>query len=402
MKKVYIIGIGMNGAETLTQQAKQIIGEADCLIGANRMLEPFSALNKPGFISWNSGDISDYIQRSEYDTFAVLMSGDCGFFSGSEGLLRALPESVDSEVVCGISTPVYFCSKLKIPWQDIPTVNLHGVSSNIARNAARYQRCFFLLGGKLGASEVCRRLCDYGMGGINVYIGECLGYPHERILTGKAEMFINTDLDNLSVLMTDNTEPELFSRSGIPDGEFIRGEVPMTKSEVRALAISKLGIAPADVVWDIGCGTGSVSVEMALQCYNGRVYSVDKKPEAVALTRQNAVKFRCDNIESSWGTAPECLDELPAPDKVFIGGTCGNLNAIIKSISDKNHNAVVVLTAVSLETLNEAIKTLTECKYEYEILQISVTRTKLVGSHTMLNAENPVFIIKGAKKCVES
>ena len=279
MKKVYIIGIGMNGAETLTQQAKQIIGEADCLIGANRMLEPFSALNKPGFISWNSGDISDYIQRSEYDTFAVLMSGDCGFFSGSEGLLRALPESVDSEVVCGISTPVYFCSKLKIPWQDIPTVNLHGVSSNRARNAARYQRCFFLLGGKLGASEVCRRLCDYGMGGINVYIGECLGYPHERILTGKAETFINTDLDNLSVLMTDNAEPELFSRSGIPDGEFIRGEVPMTKSEVRALAISKLGIAPADVVWDIGCGTGSVSVEMALQCYNGRVYSVDKSPK---------------------------------------------------------------------------------------------------------------------------
>ena len=96
MKKVYIIGIGMNGAETLTQQAKQIIAEADCLIGANRMLEPFSALNKPRFTSWNSGDISDYIQRSEYDTFAVLMSGDCGFFSGSEGLLRALPESVDS------------------------------------------------------------------------------------------------------------------------------------------------------------------------------------------------------------------------------------------------------------------------------------------------------------------
>ena len=141
---------------------------------------------------------------------------------------------------------------------------------------------------------------------------------------------------------------------------------------------------------------------MALQCYNGRVYSVDKKPEAVALTRQNAVKFRCDNIESSQGTAPECLDELPAPDKVFIGGTCGNLNSIIKLIYDKNHNAVVVLTAVSLETLNEAMKTLTECKYEYDILQLSATRTKMVGSHTMLNAENPVFIIKGAKKCVES
>ena len=109
MKKVYIVGIGMDGNTTLTQQARAAIGSADCLIGAARMLEPFSALSKPCFTSWNSGEIAGYILDSGYDKFAVLMSGDCGYFSGAEGLLRALPDSVLAEVISGISSPVYYC-----------------------------------------------------------------------------------------------------------------------------------------------------------------------------------------------------------------------------------------------------------------------------------------------------
>lgn len=304
MKKVYIVGIGMDGNSTLTQQARAAIGSADCLIGAARMLEPFSALSKPCFTSWNSGEIAGYILDSGYDKFAVLMSGDCGYFSGAEGLLMALPDSVRAEVISGISSPVYFCGKLGIPWQDIPTVNLHGESANIARNAAMHRRCFFLLGGKSGAREVCRRLCEYGLGGMTVHIGERLGYPQERVISGTAEGFTDIETDRLSVMLTENPAPETHIRTGIPDEEFIRDKVPMTKSEVRALVISRLGICPGDTMWDIGCGTGSVSVEMALQCYRGAVYSIDVKPEAAELTRRNAVKFHCDNIIVRTGSAP--------------------------------------------------------------------------------------------------
>lgn len=401
MKKVYIIGIGMNGQETLTQQAETAIESANCLIGAKRMLEPFAALGKPEFSSWNSAEISGFIMDSGYANFAVLMSGDCGFFSGAEGLLKALPDSVQTEIICGISSPVYFCGKLRIPWQDIPTVNLHGKASNIARNAAKYPRCFFLLGGNIGAKEVCQRLCEYGLGTLTVHIGERLGYPQERILSGTAEEFTDIITDPLSVLLTENSNPENGIRSGIPDDEFVRDKVPMTKSEVRALVISKLGIAPENIVWDIGCGTGSVSLEMALQCYNGAVYAIDNNPAASVLTRRNSVKFHCDNITVKTGSAPDEIADFPAPDKVFIGGSSGNLRGIISAALNKNSAAGIVVTAVSLETLHEAAEALSENEIEPEITQAAITRTKKIGSHTMLAAENPIFIIKGAKKCAE-
>ena len=401
MKKVYIIGTGMNGRETLTQQALSVINSAGCLIGAQRMLEPFGGLCKPYFSSWKSSEISDFILGSPYERYAVLMSGDCGFFSGAEGLLKTLPDSVEVNIVSGISSPVYFCGKLRIPWQDIPTVNLHGNNTNIVRKAAMHRRCFFLLGGAFGAREVCSRLCEYGMENIAVHIGERLGYPQERIMSGTAEQFTNLETDRLSVMLTENITPETHMRSGIPDEEFARGKIPMTKSEVRALIISKLGIRPADAVWDIGCGTGSVSVEAALQCPDGTVYSIDVKPEAAELTKHNAVKFRCDNINVRCGSAPEETADFPAPDKVFVGGSGGNLDGIVSAALEKNQGAVIIITAVSLETLHEAEEALSCRGLSAEITQISVTRTRKVGSHTMLAAENPIFIIKGVGKCAE-
>lgn len=401
MKKVYIIGIGMDGNNTLTKQAQSTIAAADCLIGAARMLEPFSGYSKPCYSSWNSADIAGYIRDSGYGTFAVLMSGDCGYFSGAEGLLKALADSVQTKVISGISSPVYFCGKLGIPWQDITTVNLHGESANIARNAAMHRRCFFLLGGEYGAREVCRRLCEYGLGSLKVHVGERLGYPQERIISGTAAEFTDIAADRLSVLLTENPAPESHIRTGIPDEEFIREKVPMTRSEVRTLAVSALGISPADTVWDIGCGTGSVSVEMALQCYNGTVYSIDVRPEAAELTSRNAAQFRCDNIVVRAGSAPEDTDGFPAPDRVFVGGSNGNLRGVIAAALGRNPKAVIVVTAVSLETLHLSAEALSEHGISPEITQIAVTRTRKIGSHTMLSAENPVFIIKGAAKCAE-
>lgn len=401
MKKIYIVGIGMNGRETLTKQAQEAINAADCLIGANRMLEPFSDISKPKLASWNSAEIRDYIMSTDFGTYGVLMSGDCGYYSGAQSLLKALPKDVDAELISGISSPVYFCSKLKIPWQDIPTVNLHGENSNIVRNAAMHHRCFFLLGGKCTPRDVCKKLCDYGMSNIKVYIGEMLGYPEERIFTGFARDFSDIETSTMSVLITENPTPETFIRTGISDDEFIRGKVPMTKSETRSLVVSKLGIGPSDIVWDIGCGTGSVSVEMALQCYNGTVYSVDLKPEAVELTKQNALKFHCDNIDISYGTAPEITEQFPTPDKVFIGGSGGNLCEIISTVVKRNPNVVLLLTAVVLETLHHAMDAFSCHSFNVEICQVSITRTKQVSCYTMLSAENPIFIIRGTPKCEE-
>ena len=372
---VIIIGIGMDGKKNLTAEALSAIKNADILIGAKRMLEPFSSLGKPCFCSWKSDEIAEFLHNGKYENAAVLMSGDCGFYSGAENLLR-FTEDIECKVISGVSSPVYFCSKIKKPWKNMKFVSLHGESSNIVRNVRRNELCFFLLGGEITPAKLCRKLCEYGMSETKLYIGENLAAENERIFTGKAADFIDIQLGKLTVAVIENPDFENSTAIGISDEKFTRGKVPMTKSEVRSTVISKLEINRNDICWDIGCGTGSVSIEMALQCFDGKVYAVEK----------------------ICGSAPEALEELPAPDRVFIGGSSGRISEIADLVFSKNPNAVIVVTAVSLETLNDAIVTFESngivCP---EIVQISAARAKKVGSHTMLSAENPVFIIKGAR-----
>lgn len=395
--KIYIIGTGMDGSETLTAEAAEKIRSADVLIGAGRVLKPFLSCSKPVFSSWKSEEICEFIGKNHYETVAVLMSGDCGFFSGAEKLVQAL-KVYDTEIICGISSHVYFCSKIKIPWQDMNFISLHGANGNIIRNICRNKYCFFLLGGDITPAHICRKICEYDLKNINVYIGENLALENEKIYSGKAQDFTETMCSKLCVMITENKNYEHGFLSGISDNDFIRGDVPMTKSEVRSVVISKLNIGANDICWDVGCGTGSVSVEMALHCYNGTVFSVDKNASAIDLTIKNKYKFGCDNINVFHENAPECLIDFPAPNRVFIGGSCGKIGEIISTVYNKNPNADIVITAVSLETLEASINALKNFEIVPEVVQIAVTRTNKIDSHTMFAAENPVFIIKGVKR----
>ncbi|MCR4638118.1 precorrin-6y C5,15-methyltransferase (decarboxylating) subunit CbiE [Ruminococcus sp.] len=392
--KIYIIGIGVNGIDSLTKEAESTIAEASLLIGAERMLNPFSSLGKELFCSYIPKEIAAKLRSCEYGCAAVLMSGDCGFFSGTKKLLPLLNE-YDVKVVAGISSAAYFCGKLGISYEQMKFVSLHGQSSNIAVNVRLNRQCFFLLGGDITAAEVCRRLCRYGMGDVTVHIGADLGYPDERVVSGRAENLIDNDICGLAVMITVNMDALRRIPSAISDEEFLRDKVPMTKSEVRCIAVSKMNIECDSVVWDIGCGTGAVSVEAACRCPDGEVLAFDKKAEAVLLTEKNARLFGCDNIIAAEGNCPECLAEAETPDKVFIGGSSGNMSGIFDVIYTKNPNAYITVTAVSLETLSDAVKCFEKYGSSPEIAQISVTRTEKLGTHTMLKAQNPVFIISG-------
>ena len=173
----------------------------------------------------------------------------------------------------------------------------------------------------------------------------------------------------------------------------------MTKEEVRALAVCRLHIAGDHVVWDVGAGTGSVSVECALAAPAGRVYAVERKEEALALLRANRERFDVPNLEIVPGTAPGALAELPAPDRVFLGGTAGNLEEILSVILEKNPACRVVLTAVTLETLAQASAAFAALGLEgVEMTQLAVTNTRTVGSYHMFSAQNPVWMLSGEGK----
>ena len=168
----------------------------------------------------------------------------------------------------------------------------------------------------------------------------------------------------------------------------------MTKAEVRAVSLAALDLPPDALVYDVGAGTGSVSVECALTAYDGHVWAVEKEADAAELVRQNRLKFRAENIEVAEGTAPDALEDLPAPTHAFIGGSSGNLREIIEVLLAENPDVRIVINAVTVETRTEAALAARQLGFaEYETLEVNAARSRRMGRYHMLTAQNPVAVI---------
>lgn len=395
--KIYIVGTGVNGSSTLTAYAVRAIEQAEVIIGAERMISPYRDSGKKVICSYKPEETADLLKSSGSKCAAVLMSGDSSFFSGTKKLLPLLVDE-DTEVIAGVSSLSYMCAMTGTSYENMKFVSLHGRNSSIAVHTRRERDCFFLLGGDLTAGDVCSRLVEYGLGGVYVYIGVRLGYPDEHILSGTASELTGEKAGKLSVMLVHNDNNTGYIPSAIEDERFIRAKVPMTKSYVRCCCVASLNVQRDSVCWDIGCGTGSVSIEMAYRCPDGKVLAFDKSAEAVKLTDANSRLFSVDNILVREGVCPDILADAEAPDKVFIGGSSGCIDELFSCIRRKNPDADIVITAVSLETLHKAAEAFEAYGGDYSITQIAVTDTHKIGSHTMLKAQNPVFIIKGRLK----
>ena len=181
---------------------------------------------------------------------------------------------------------------------------------------------------------------------------------------------------------------------GMDDEAFSRAEVPMTKEEVRVLALSRLRLTRKAVLYDIGAGTGSVSVEAARLCPDARVYAIEKKPEAASLLRANLSKYCLKNVSVIEAEAPEGLQGLPAPTHVFIGGSGHAMPGILKAVLAKNPAARIVVTCVTLETLSQTLNAAQELSVtEPQIRQVAVSRAYKMGSYHMMKALNPIYLI---------
>lgn len=390
-KKVTLVGIGMGGEQTRTLGMERAVREADCLIGARRMLESVDSPGKARHCAVLAKEIAEYIRQSAYRTFAVLLSGDTGFYSGAKGLIAELKD-VDVEVLPGIGSLQYFCAKLKRSWEDVRPVSLHGRDCDFVGEVRRNAAVFALVGGGNGINLALRRLMDAQLGELQVHVGERLGYSDEHIEHGTAAELAEAQWDPLSVLLVENPcSGSIVVTHGLPDEAFERDETPMTKSEVRSISLSKLELTRSAVVFDVGSGSGSVSVECALQASSGRVYAIEMKERAIALTRKNAGRFGLNNLEVIPGRAPEVFVELPAPTHAFIGGSSGSMRGIIDGLLKMNPNVRIVVNTVTLETLAE----LTEISKEFDfcdVAEVAVTKPRALGRYRLMTAQNPVFI----------
>ena len=391
-KKVSLVGIGMGDAESRTVGMERVLHEADCIIGAKRMLESVDTAGKDCHAAILAKDIAQIIHADKHHRhFVVLLSGDTGFYSGAKKLIEAL-DGMDVDVLPGVGSLSYFCARLHRSWEDVRPISLHGRECDLIGEVRRNAAVFSLLGGTDGAKNALKRLCTAGFDHLTVHIGEKLGYADEKISSGSAQELIEHEYDPLSVMLIENPDSAGFVVThGLEDDAFERDEVPMTKAEIRSISLSKLRLPQGAVAYDVGSGSGSVSVEMAMQAFRGTVYAIEMKDNAVALTQKNKEKFSLMNLEVIHGKAPEALNDLPAPTHAFIGGSSGSMKGIIDCLLKKNPHVRIVINAVTLETVSE----LTELSkaFDYcDIAEVSVAKPRVLGRYRLMTAHNPVYI----------
>ena len=397
--KVFLIGIGMGNPDTLTVGAKRAIEGSGLLIGAKRLLEPFAYVDCEKLELIRSADIADALAKAQEhgdcEQASVLLSGDVGFYSGATALYDKLG-AFDVDVIPGISSRVYFAAKLHTPWQDATLVSAHGREHDAVGTIQANVKTFCITGGKTKVEDICRGLVERGLGDANVAAGERLSYAEERIVRGTAAELAELSFADLSVMMVWNERPVVreFAAPALPDSAFVRGKAPMTKEEVRALSIAKLRIAANHTVWDVGAGTGSVSVEAALAAPRGRVFAIEKKDDALELMKRNAEQLGASNLVIVPGEAPQALAGLPAPDRVFVGGSSGTMKEIISAAVKANPQVRLCATAVTLETVAELLDCLRAFDVENaDIVQVSVARADAIGAYHLMRAENPVYLV---------
>lgn len=396
MKRVTIVGVGPGDAGLLTRQAQAAIEEADVLFAAQR-----HAHLAQGRAVFSLKPLSESIERikehvNEHNV-CVLVSGDPAYYSFTRVLQRRL-DGVSVRVLPGIgSVQALFCA-LGEPYERAFHISLHGRDADaalVAQWVKHHELCAFLTDKKCDPSWVCAALCQYGYGEADVAVGENLSYEYERIMRAKACELLGQRWQENCVMRVINGQAVAEPISPVlKDDDFIRGTVPMTKEEVRQLAVCKLGLTRDAVVWDAGAGTGSVGIQCALLAPYGKTYAIERNPEGLVLIRDNAEKLGAHNVIAVEGKMPQVLHDLPDPTHVFVGGSGGALAGILQIVQNRRAGIRVVITAVTLQTAHAAVQCLQStgfCQTECIQLQASVQS----GRAGILTARNPIFLICG-------
>lgn len=404
-KKISIIGIGVEGKSSITLNSFNLINNSDYIIGAKRMVDSCELSNQNFDYLIDPQKIVDSIlNNNNYNNIAVLMSGDTGFHSGATKLFNLLIDnkidvSYDITIYPGISSLQYMASKINRPWQDVFLSSAHGVECNFIGHILNNPECFFLVGGNITAKSLINSLFNAGFFGLKIFVGENLGYHNENI-TVIDNLLNEIDFEFSSLAVVWVLRPNYFIDNYfgmIDDDDFIRGKVPITKCPVRNHTVSLIGRNQSSlVIYDVGAGTGSISIELALSNPLSTVYAFEINPDAIDLISQNRDKFGAFNLVIIGGNAPDSFLDIPAPDKVFIGGSKGNMLQIFNSILQKNPKCFLTVSAIAVETFAETVNIFKEKNIKnFNVTQLAVANTKSVGNYNMLIAQNPTFLLFG-------
>jgi precorrin-6B C5,15-methyltransferase / cobalt-precorrin-6B C5,C15-methyltransferase len=407
--KVYIIGVSPEGAASLSSASRQMVDQAEILLGGDRLLEMFPAsVAQRVVIQHNLAEISALIKANlGLKQMVVLASGDPNFF-GIAGYLACHLDLDALEIIPNVSAVQLAFARIKESWEDAAFASAHSRPiEGIVETVRRNHKICILTDLKSNPAEIARVLLNQGIENCRTYVCQNLGTPQEEIVQTDLQHISERDYSalNIMILIRDNPaekEQPVYRLLGNPEEQFQLRSADkslITKMEIRAVSLAKLALTEESLLWDIGSGSGSVSIEASGLARRGRIWAIEKNPEDVAVIRENILRFARNNIEVIQSTAPNGLEELPDPSAVFIGGSSGHIEEILRLVCRKlKRGGRIVANVATLENLQAVSRGLAENGFDCEITLLNIARSKAILDLTRLEALNPVFIVTGWRK----
>jgi precorrin-6B C5,15-methyltransferase / cobalt-precorrin-6B C5,C15-methyltransferase len=401
MSRGRITVVGLDG-RPLDEEVERLISDATLVAGGGRHLEMFGFDRDLAVVL--EGDLSEALARIEGTSgpVVVLASGDPGFF----GIVRLLGERFGREnlrVLPGLSSVALAFARAGLSWDDAVTVSAHGRDPRRAVNVCRaHPKVAVLTSPDFGPAELAEALSGLER---RFVVAEKLGEAGERVIHGDASMVAGVDWEDPNMVLVLDEQRSTGAKGWISssfqsqgrwafsEGEFEHRSGMITKSATRAFVLSRLGPGPGDLIWDVGAGSGSVAIECAR--LGAAAIAIERDPESCALILRNAGRHNL-HLQLIEGNAPEALRDLPQPDAVFVGGSGGAFEEIVK-LSAVRARRAVVLALVTLERVVPAAQLLEDCGLEVETTFLQTSRMKGVGNLHRLADESGAFVVSGSR-----
>jgi precorrin-6B C5,15-methyltransferase / cobalt-precorrin-6B C5,C15-methyltransferase len=402
---VSIIGMGLSPKD-LTQEHLGLIRHADILVGGKRLLDFFTdSPAKKKEITRDIKGIIEYIKRRmQKNKIVVLASGDPLFFGIGSVLINSLGRE-NVLIYPNISTVAAAFSRLKLPWHDAHIISVHGRNKTRALLPIRVKKdkIAVFTDPENNPAWLANYLLEKGITDYDMCVLEQLGTSSERVdwYIPSEAAGIRFSEPNLVILKLRESGFEKITKiySGMPEYLFDHPKGLITKAEIRAITLSKLRLMPDHILWDLGAGSGSISIEASIFIKLGRIFAIEKNPERIIHIQNNRKRFNVKNLEIIQSVLPDGLDTLPVPDRIFIGGGGKDLEKIIRSSSGYlKQDGVMVIHTILISNIEVAMSTLKSQGFITDIVQAQISRGQEMPWGKRLDAENPVWIITGEKR----